>query len=476
MIYKQLEESDKVTGRTLKISSGAFSNDEFQLVDMFIDDTDKGELDTPLSYVVSTSDADLDGNPDVIKPSYLTSGTPPTYNENYTSNINFTETSLYHSDNWTEVNSGDYYANVYNLPSNEPSAEVQFTVSYGDKNGYGSRVGEKSASVTKAIYNQYKNILLGPGDSFFTFPKIGDEVADRESIYIINFSASRIKEKLDEGNLEFTLKLKHQYTDDATNELREFVYEQTFRDDSRYQSDTQLEAGRSRTGKVFNIIKGSLTDVSPQTEDYYSDGGGLNGDGEGFGLFYPDLGIVILNPYAISSDAGNYFRSQLNAIPEKSTQDNDKNAGTFFSWCGGVENVEGSDSNFRYGTDRNHQNFLKLFYALKDGENIKCRSTENIPSKHYFIRVKNTDFNYSNNPTYVYQNDEAKQKNVETGISRDYWYGRVRHEDFISDPRTYITTIGLYTDNNELVAVAKLSTPVLKSFDSETLIKVKLDF
>ena len=201
MIYKQLEESDKVTGRTLKISSGAFSNDEFQLVDMFIDDTDKGELDTPLSYVVSTSDADLDGNPDVIKPSYLTSGTPPTYNENYTSNINFTETSLYHSDNWTEVNSGDYYANVYNLPSNEPSAEVQFTVSYGDKNGYGSRVGEKSASVTKAIYNQYKNILLGPGDSFFTFPKIGDEVADRESIYIINFSASRIKEKLDEGNL-----------------------------------------------------------------------------------------------------------------------------------------------------------------------------------------------------------------------------------------------------------------------------------
>ena len=86
----------------------------------------------------------------------------------------------------------------------------------------------------------------------------------------------------------------------------------------------------------------------------------------------------------------------------------------FFAWCGGIENIEGSDSNFRYGTERNHQNFLKLYYALRDGENIKCRSTENIPSKHYFIRVKNTDFNYSNNPTYVYQSEEAKQKNIET--------------------------------------------------------------
>lgn len=476
MIYKQLEDTDKVTGRTLKISSGAFSNEDFQLVDMFVDNSSGGELDTPMSYYVTNQDSNLDGQLDIIKPSFIEDGEAPIYDENYVQTVNIAETALFHSDNWTSVGSGDYYANVYNLPSEEPNAEIQFNVSYGDKNGYGSRVGERSASVTKAIYNQYKNILLGPGDSFFTFPKIGNEVADRESIYIINFSASRIKEKLDEGNLEFTLKLKHPYVDPETNELREFVYEQTFRDDSRYQNDTQIEAGQSRVGKVFNIIKGSLTDVAPQTEDYYSDGGGLDGDGEGFGLFYPDLGIVIINPYAISSDSGNFFRSQLNAIPEYSTRDNSYNTGTFFSWCGGVENIEGSDSSFRYGTERNHQNFMKLFYALKDGENIKCRSTENVPSKHYFIRIRNTDFNYSNNPTYVYQSEEAKQKNTETGISKDYWYGRVRHEDFISDPRTYITTIGLYTENNELVAVAKVSSPVLKSFDSETLIKVKLDF
>ena len=85
--------------------------------------------------------------------------------------------------------------------------------------------------------------------------------------------------------LSLLLKLKHQYVDPSTNELREFVYEQTFRDDIRYQSDTQIEAGRSRIGKVFNIIKGSLTDIAPQTEDYYSDGGGLTGTERGLDYF-----------------------------------------------------------------------------------------------------------------------------------------------------------------------------------------------
>ena len=47
---------------------------------------------------------------------------------------------------------------------------------------------------------------------------------------------------------------------------------------------------------------------------------------------------------------------------------------------------------------------------------------------------------------------------------------------FFKDPKTYITTVGLYNNSNELLAVAKLSQPVLKSYSREALIKVKLDF
>ena len=47
---------------------------------------------------------------------------------------------------------------------------------------------------------------------------------------------------------------------------------------------------------------------------------------------------------------------------------------------------------------------------------------------------------------------------------------------FKTDPKSYITTVGLYNDSNELLAVAKLSRPVLKSTSREALIKVRLDF
>ena len=54
--------------------------------------------------------------------------------------------------------------------------------------------------------------------------------------------------------------------------------------------------------------------------------------------------------------------------------------------------------------------------------------------------------------------------------------GDVLYSAFINAPQTYPTTVGFYNDTNELVAVAKLSKPLLKDFTKESLIRVKLDF
>ena len=54
--------------------------------------------------------------------------------------------------------------------------------------------------------------------------------------------------------------------------------------------------------------------------------------------------------------------------------------------------------------------------------------------------------------------------------------GEVIYTQFINNPQVYITTVGMYNDANELVAVAKLSKPLLKDFTKESLIRVKLDF
>ena len=69
------------------------------------------------------------------------------------------------------------------------------------------------------------------------------------------------------------------------------------------------------------------------------------------------------------------------------------------------------------------------------------------------------DYNFSNNPTF-------------TSGSQ----GTFTHPTFFKDPKVYITTVGLYNDNNELLAVAKLSKPLLKTYNREALIRIKLEY
>ncbi len=54
--------------------------------------------------------------------------------------------------------------------------------------------------------------------------------------------------------------------------------------------------------------------------------------------------------------------------------------------------------------------------------------------------------------------------------------GEVIYPYFINNPQVYPTTVGLYNDANELLAVAKLSRPLQKNFTKEALVRVKLDF
>ena len=97
--------------------------------------------------------------------------------------------------------------------------------------------------------------------------------------------------------------------------------------------------------------------------------------------------------------------------------------------------------------------------TLTAPSSIQLLNSKDIRSTHYFVRVKNGEYNYSTNPSYT------------TGSA-----GEIQNSSFIDDPKTYITTVGLYSDDNELLAIAKLSKPIQKSRTSEVLIKVRLDF
>jgi hypothetical protein len=95
---------------------------------------------------------------------------------------------------------------------------------------------------------------------------------------------------------------------------------------------------------------------------------------------------------------------------------------------------------------------------------MSVRKSEFVPSTNYFVRIKNKEFNYSNNPTFVSDGTDGQTK------------GTIIYQDLINNPRTYMTSVGLYDNNNELLAIGKLSRPTQKSFDNELLIKVRIDF
>ena len=103
-------------------------------------------------------------------------------------------------------------------------------------------------------------------------------------------------------------------------------------------------------------------------------------------------------------------------------------------------------------------NHLKLFASIKTGANFQAQSQEVISSRYFFTRVKNSEFNYTTNPSIIDDN------------------GNLLYTTLINNPQTFVTTVGMYNDNNELLAVAKLSKPLVKDFTKEALIRIKLDY
>ncbi len=99
--------------------------------------------------------------------------------------------------------------------------------------------------------------------------------------------------------------------------------------------------------------------------------------------------------------------------------------------------------------------------AIKEGAYFQAKRQEEITSRHYFVRATAKEFNATTNETF-YTESVSGVKRIIPGLS--------------TDPKTFITTVGLYNNENELLAIAKLSRPIIKSKSREALIKVKLDF
>ena len=293
---------------------------------------------------------------------------------------------------------GDYYYDIYKTsPLTDSEAEVQFSITYGHLEGSGSlgTVGAATGNrATAAIHAQLVNLLLGPNVDRFTYA--GD--TSSKEFYAISLKRARMREKVDPGNWELWL--------DAGANLVKLI------DDSKATTNPSSGVG----GRVFNVVSGSI-----QTGTAVTKTAAASQAGGGIGLFYPDVGLIVLNA------------DQMDSL------------------VADITTVTTSDT---VGA-----NVPRFFNSIVQGAKFQARREERLSSTHFFCRAGNKEFNFSNNPTFFTASD-----------------GTFTQPTFFKDPKTYITTIGLYNDSNELLAVAKLSQPVLKSYSREALIKVKLDF
>lgn len=317
------------------------------------------------------------------------------------------------------ISAGAFYLNVYQTESNANGAAVQFAIAYGNINGSGSKwynslVPGVSPSLT--TYRQYETLVYGPAltGSVQGF-NFGGKATTAPDIFALNVDRNRYKESLFPGTFNLSLS-------GSGGEI-------TICDNSNNVTTvTYLDCGR-----VFNLVSGSFgSAINTSVSGAIAPGYTVSGS---YGFYLPDIGTIILNASALALPA---VSGGINLPLDRDNY--------------GVVSVNASAS---YTSTNN----TYLFQAISRSGDFQLNSQETISSDYVFVRIGNAEYNYSSNPTFI------------SGST-----GTVLWPTMIYNPQTYITTVGLYNDNSELLAVAKMSVPLVKDFTKEALIRVKLDW
>jgi hypothetical protein len=316
--------------------------------------------------------------------------------------------TAFHTSSAQSATQKSYYYEVFDGVSTSATSEAQFSVTYGHNAGNGS-LGVNEDSPSNAIYSQYAQILLPDNQRVFTFNSVASQ-----QIFAININRARLKDRLDPGNFQLNLAtlsgsghVNASHTGSAVNVNAAGKIVRLI-DDS---GDTQQAA--TQIGRTYNLVSGSIAAGVYSPKTYY-------------GSVFPEQGVIIVN--------GDTMNSELDFGIVSGSNTNGDNAFKIFTSISGAA-------------------------AISDVNGFAARNEEKVQSTYYFVRAKNGEYNFSNNPSFV------------TGSN-----GAFKQPTFANNPKTYITTVGLFNSNQELLGVAKLSQPILKSFSNEILVKVKLDF
>ena len=322
------------------------------------------------------------------------------------------------------------FQSVYDYPYLSSSANHIFDVTIGvsTNSALYSSITTPAAqqSKKKNIFNQMSQILVGydATGSIMQFDEDGNIVgggAKINSAIIVPFSRLLVKDEIKKQSFSMTLGVNASYQAPMNSQI-------TITDLS---ASTEYRVN-SPAGE-YGILYATQSSGAPLLNGSSTHTASINGAKYWYaGLLYYQAGIMILT--------SSIFDTQLVA-PDV----------YFQKFTGGGElTLSGSITGSAISASAD--GFRHRLY------NLQFNNTTELNSTVYFCRANHNEFNYSSNPTYLLDS-------------------KIRTKNQASDsPVSYITSVGLYNDNNELLATAKLSEPLKKDPANEFTLRVRLDY
>ena len=325
------------------------------------------------------------------------------------------------------------FESVYDYPYLSSSANHIFDLSAGSAASFTSSLTTLSTNDKKKrlnVYNSMSQVLNGfTQDAVLRqFDENGDFTEGNKytNVLFVNLSRLLYKDEIQKGTFNLGIYMSGAYG--APSEALTYA-------DYGAASDYRINSPAGEYGVLYVTEQTGTTLTGQVGVPFSSQFANLGSNGLSFaGLIFYQAGVVAL------PISGSGVNAALPILPLQNSY-----SGTL--WTGKMPDliasasVEDIANNFRHRV-----------------KNITFNNTTELNSSIYFCRVGHNEFNYSGNSSYL-----SSSKIVVKDDSTD-------------TPVSYITTVGLYSDNNELLAVAKLSEPLRKTPETEYVLRVRLDY
>tara|TARA_R110000824_G_C15214400_1_gene676969 strand:+ start:998 stop:2191 length:1194 start_codon:yes stop_codon:yes gene_type:complete len=341
------------------------------------------------------------------------------------------------------------FESVYDYPYLSSSANHIFDITMGYSNSSDLN-GTTATQNTKKInlYNEMAQVLVGydAAGNIREFDQDGDLTGGTklQECFFLNFSRLLTKDEIKKGSFSFDLGVQSAYSNAAYGGSN-FVSRITISDLSG-SNGYKVNSPAGEYGILYATASAGANLGTSHPRTLWS-GSAFAGEGQHYpvGLIYYQAGIAVISGSVFNSNRGPDARGIL---------DNVMTSGSYLGTGFGRNVKDGSGFDAITGSSINTiaDSIRNRIY------NVSFNNTTELNSTIYFCRANHNDFNYSSNPTYL-NNSKIRVKNVSTDA-----------------PVSYITTIGLYSADNELLAVAKLSEPLKKTPETELTLRVRLDY